>query len=92
MSFNTPVSVASGVAREVLEVDGHRPALLSDFDGETTFVLGNGSQYVVRGLGRVIEGAVRFHEKDMDNDGKDIRVWEVRTEGVRFVAEHIALF
>jgi hypothetical protein len=35
---------------------------------------------------------VRFHEKDVDNNGKDIRVWTVRPQGSRFVAEHAAQF
>jgi hypothetical protein len=92
VSFTTPISVASGVARQVLEVDGHQPARLCDFEGDRTFVIGDGDRYVVRCVGRVVEGMVRFHEKDMDNDGKDIRVWQVRADGARFVAEHISLF
>ena len=35
---------------------------------------------------------VRFHEKDVDNNGKDIRVWTVRPQGSKFVAEHAAQF
>jgi hypothetical protein len=36
--------------------------------------------------------AVRFHEKDVENNGKDVRVWQIRKEQAAFLAEHAAAF
>ena len=92
MSFTTPTTVPSGMSVRVLEVDNHQPNTLQDFAGEVTFVVGLDPPVLVRGTGLVDGQTVRFHEKDVDNSGKDIRVWEVRAEGGHFVAEHAAQF
>jgi hypothetical protein len=77
----------------VLEVDGHQPHKLQDFAGEVSFVVGLDPPVLVHGMGRIDGDNVRFHEKDVEHTGKDIRVWEVRAEGVdHFVAEHAAQF
>jgi hypothetical protein len=93
MSFTTPTTVPSGMSVRVLEVDGHQPADLQDFVGDRSFVLGLNPPVLVHGTGRIEGRAVRFHQKDVDHSGKDIRVWEVRAEhDGHFVAEHAAQF
>ncbi len=51
-----------------------------------------GDGYLVSGAGRAHGDLVRFHEKDMEHNGKDIRVWHVRQEGADFLAEQAATF
>ena len=92
MTFATPESVPSGMAVEVVEVQGHPPESLEDFDGESGFVLGDDAHHVIQGIGRITGDHVRFYEKDMANNAKDVRVWEVRREGETFVAEQTATF
>jgi hypothetical protein len=93
MSFTTPTTVPSGMSIRVLEVDGHQPNELQDFAGDVSFVVGLDPPVLVHGTGRVDGQTVRFHEKDVDHSGKDIRVWEVRAEeDGHFVAEHVAQF
>ena len=93
MSFTTPSPVPSGMSMPVLEVEGHTPEHLQEFAGDVSFVVDLDPPLRVQGAGRVDGQTVRFHEKDLDHSGKDIRVWEVRDEGSgRFVAEHAAQF
>ncbi len=93
MSFTTPESVPSGMALRVLEVQGHQPESLADFVGEDVgFVLDDEPHHLIRGSGRITEDVVRFHEKDMANNGKDIRVWQVSSDGSEFVAEQTPTF
>ena len=93
MSFTTPSPVPSGMSLPVLEVEGHTPEHLQDFVGDVSFVVDLDPPLRVQGAGRVDGRTVRFHEKDLDRSGKDIRVWEVRAEGSgSFVAEHAAQF
>ena len=91
MSFTTPESVQSGMARRVLEVRGRPPASLADFDGDVAFVIDDESYHLIQGSGRVFGHGVRFHEKDRAN-GKDIRVWSIRQEGEVFFAEQTPSF
>ena len=91
MSFTTPVSLPSGRAERVREVHGHAPEKLDDFVGDLEFVL-DGEGYVVRGTGRLVEDHVRFYEKDVQANGKDIRTWVVRADGEDFLAEPVATF
>jgi hypothetical protein len=77
----------------VLEVDGHQPNELQDFACDVSFVVGLDPPVLVHGTGRIDGQTVRFHEKDMDHSGKDIRVWEVRAgDDGQFVAENAAQF
>lgn len=93
MSFTTPTTVPSGMSVRVLEVDCHPPHKLEDFACEVSFVVALDPPVLVHGTGRVDGQTVRFHEKDVDHSGKDIRVWEVRAEDDgHFVAEHAAQF
>jgi hypothetical protein len=93
MSFTTPTTVPSAMSVRVLEVDGHEPTELQEFAGEVSFVIALDPPVLVRGTGRVDGPTVRFHEKDVDHSGKDIRVWAVRPgDDGHFVAEHAAQF
>ena len=92
MSFSTPMAVPSGMSVPVLAVEGRTPQRPEDFAGDVAFLLDLELPYRVRGCGVVHGTTVRFHEKDADNNGKDVRVWTVRAEGSRFVAEHSAQF
>lgn len=92
MTSSTPQPIPSGTAQRVLEVQGHPPTSLQDFDGDVEFVVGEDLRYLVQGSGRVNGDSVRFHEKDMANNGKDIRVWQVRAEDTDFVAEHLGVY
>jgi hypothetical protein len=91
MSFTTPESVPSGMARRVLEVSGRPPGSLADFDGDVAFVIDDESRHLIQGSGRVVGDGVRFHEKDRAN-GKDVRVWGIRQEGEVFFAEQAPSF
>ena len=92
MSFSTPTTVPSGMSVPVLAVDGRIPDSLSDFTGDVSFLVDLDPPHVVQGCGTQQGSTVRFHEKDIGNSGKDIRVWNVRAQGIRFVAEHAAQF
>ena len=93
MSFTTPIAVPSGMSARVLEVDGHEPNKLQDFACDVSFVVGLDPPVLVHGTGRIDGQIVRFHEKDVEHTGKDIRVWEVRAgDDGQFVAEHAAQF
>lgn len=91
MAFTTPMSLPSGRAERVREVRGGAPGALEDFVGDLEFVL-DGGGYVVRGTGRLAEDQVRFYEKDVQANGKDIRTWVVRADGENFLAEPAATF
>ncbi len=91
MTSPTPRPVVSGKPYMVRQVRGHGPRALTDFAGQTMFVLTvDDEDYEVRGPGIEIEGVVRVFEKDDLGHGKDIRVWTVRRheDGDTFTAEH----
>ena len=93
MTFSSPRPVVSGKPYAVLRVHDHAPRELSDFVGQTAFVVDlDGEDYVVWGTGVRAESAVRVFEKDGQGYGKDIRVWSVRQDstGGSFTAEHSA--
>jgi hypothetical protein len=97
MSIPTPHPVVSGTPYVVREVRGRSPERLSDFAGQTTFVLRHEGQedYVVCGAGVDGEDEVRVFEKDGHGYGKDVRVWSVRRQAGTdsFTAEHcVGLF
>jgi hypothetical protein len=94
MSFATPTTVVSGKSYVVLLVEDRGPSSLDEFDGATNFTVDmDGRPYRVQGSGRFVDGAVRYHEKDVDNNGKDIRVWRViRHDDGAFLASHAASF
>jgi hypothetical protein len=94
MSFGTPAMVISGKPYLVLLVSGRTPLSLSDFIEADDFTVDmEGTSYRVQGSGRLVDSEVRYHEKDVDNSGKDIRVWRVvRHEDGNFLANHAAAF
>ncbi|WP_432482944.1 hypothetical protein [Kineococcus esterisolvens] len=81
--------VVSGRVHVVDEVAGRVPRELEDFTGETTFRVSHGPHvHEVVGVGRLLDGAVRVHEKAGGPGGKDVRVWHVRRTERGFEAEH----
>jgi hypothetical protein len=94
MSFGTPSTVVSGKPYLVLLVSGRTPSSLADFAGADDFTVDmEGASYRVQGRGRLVDSEVRYHEKDIANSGKDIRVWAViRHEDGNFLAHHAAAF
>ena len=63
-------------------MDGRRPTGLADCVGERLLTLvGNGLSHRVAGTGMVHTGRVRFHQKDLGPDGKDVRVWTISDPG-----------
>jgi hypothetical protein len=86
------MTVPSGMSVPVLAVEGRTPGSLEDFAGDVSFLVDLDPPHLVQGCGTVQGTTVRFHEKDVGNTGKDIRVWAVRAQGSRFVAEHDAQF
>ncbi|NAZ87099.1 hypothetical protein [Kineococcus indalonis] len=83
--------VVSGQSYVVDEVHGHAPRTLEDFAGETSFhVTHGGHVHEVVGIGRVLDGHARVHEKMGGAGGKDVRVWSVSRTAQGFAAEHAA--
>lgn len=94
MSVSPTGAVVSGQAYRVVSVDDARPSTLRQFVGEVSFSVahpGAGASDV-RGEGSAEGSSVRFHEKDLDNAGKDVRVWEVVQADGHFTATAIAAF
>jgi len=94
MSFSAPNPVVSGQVYRVVSVNGSAPSTLEQFIGEASFVVlsyGAGSSRV-RGEGSAHGEGVRFQEKDVDNAGKDVRVWQVAEVDGDFTATAIAAF
>jgi hypothetical protein len=78
MTMATDGPVISGVAYTVTEVDGHPPTGLGGCLGDRVLTLvGNGLSHRVHGTGTNHAGNVRFHQKDLGPDGRDVRVWTI---------------
>jgi hypothetical protein len=94
MTFATPANVASATPYTVLLVGDQVPSTVTAIAESDSFTVDlAGTPYQVRGCGRVVDDQVRFHEKDLANSGKDIRVWCVtRNEDGSFSAQHAAAF
>lgn len=86
--------VASGVQFIVAEVVGHRPASLQDFVGRTSFVVrAHNGVRTISGVGSAVGGGVRFQERDVDQEDKDVRTWQiVNAADQGFAAQHVAAF
>jgi hypothetical protein len=82
MTFLPASPVASGRPYHVKACRGRVPTALADFQGETEFTLSTErGATVIRGVGAAHGGdCVRFCEKDVDHDGKDVRVWHITLE------------
>lgn len=93
--FSAPAPIISGMPYTITEIDGSEPHSIDDFArDEASFAIDlQGMTYRVAGDGARRGEGVRFHEKDVSADGKDIRIWNVsRREDGRFIAEHDATF
>jgi hypothetical protein len=94
MSFATPSMVISGKSYLVLLVEDRSPTSLEEIAAANAFTVDmDGTPYLVQGSGQLMDNAARYHEKDVDNNGKDVRVWRViRDEDGTFLASHAASF
>jgi hypothetical protein len=90
MTMAADEPVVSGQGYTVTEVDGRRPEGLGSCVGERILTLvGNGLTHRVFGTGMEHSGRVRFHQKDLGPDGKDVRVWTISDPGDNsLLAEH----
>ena len=80
MTFAAPDPVPSGHELTVVAVRGRTPHSIEDFVGDAVFTVQWREQDMsVAGLGRMDEDCVRFHEKSIEEGGKDVRVWTVTT-------------
>ena len=78
MTMAAQEPVVSGHGYTITEVDGHPPSGLGDCVGDRMLTLvGNGLTHRVFGTGTEISGGVRFHQKDLGPDGRDVRVWAI---------------
>ena len=81
MTFFPGAPVPSGRPYHVKACRGRVPTALADFEGETDFTLSTAAgTTVVRGVGTAHGDWVRFHEKDVAQNGKDVRVWHITLE------------
>ena len=72
----------SGVAYTVIEIDGRPPTGLAGCLGDRTLTLvRSGLSHRVRGTGTNHPGGVRFQQKVLGPDGKDLRVWTITHPG-----------
>ena len=94
MTFLPASPVASGRPYHVKACRGRVPTALADFEGEADFILSTErGATAVRGVGAIHgDNCVRFHEKDVDHDGKDVRVWHITQRSGGYVAESQAAF
>ena len=91
MTMAADEPVVSGHGYTVTEVDGRRPEGLGSCVGERMLTLvGNGLTHRVFGTGMEHSGTIRFHQKDLGPDGKDVVVWTISDPGGSLLAEHCA--
>jgi hypothetical protein len=82
MTFSAADPVASGRPYNILDVSGAAPGTLEQFLGDASFTIAkDGAESLVCGRGSPQQDGVRFQEKDMEHDGKDVRVWQVAQQG-----------
>ena len=94
MTFYPPDALGSGRPYPVVDVAGKVPVSLDQFAGEADFgIERDGTVCRIKGIGADHDGRVRFHEKDVEHSGKDVRVWSVRraADG-RFLAETLSMY
>ena len=92
MTMATEEPVVSGQAYTVAQVDGRPPTGLGSCIGERVLTLAmNGLSHRMFGTGVEHSARVRFHQKDLGPDGKDVRVWTISDPGDNsLLAEHCA--
>ncbi|HEY5882295.1 MAG TPA: hypothetical protein VIU11_25520 [Nakamurella sp.] len=77
----------------VIDVDGRRPGVLTDFIEATTITVAVASEpRRLVGLGRLTDRGLEFHQQDVaDADGTDARTWAISEDGDEtFWAEPLA--
>ena len=87
-------AIISGRSYRVMQVAGDRPSDLADFVGNTELLIeADEDQHQVIGVGAYSSEGVRFYEKDVEMDGKDVRTWIISpSSDGEFTAEHVAAF
>lgn len=94
MSFSAPDPVISGHVYRVVSVNGSLPWTLEQFIGEASFAVLNDGAASARicGQGSAHGEGVRVQENDVDNAGKDGRVWQIAVVDGDFTAAAVAAF
>jgi hypothetical protein len=94
MTMTADEPVGSGQTYAVIEVDGHRPSSLDDFVAESTITVVRGNErHRVMGAGTPSDRGIRFHQKDLETGGRDVRVWAIEQDADEtFSAEPIGAF
>ena len=78
MTYTTPEAVPSGLPHRVTSVAGRTPSRIDEFLGDTEFVIDKqGAEYTIRGCGMRGDNDVLFNEKDLEHEGKDMRIWQI---------------
>ena len=92
MTMAAQEPVVSGQWYTVTEVDGRPPTGLASCVGERVLTLAmNGLSHRMFGTGVEHSASVRFHQKDLGPNGKDVRVWTISDPGDNsLLAEHCA--
>ena len=93
MTFDAHEPIISGVVYRIAEVgDAHTPSDLADFVGNTDLLVRTDSdEHHISGVGAYSSDGVRFYEKDLQNEGKDVRMWTIQhSDDGGFTAQHIA--
>ncbi len=82
MTTATDTPLISGPPHTVIEIDGRPPTGLADCVGNRTLTLvRNGLAHRIHGTGTDHPGGVRFQQKVLGPDGKDVRVWTITHPG-----------
>ena len=82
MTMAAQEPVVSGQWYTVTEVDGRPPTGLASCVGERVLTLAmNGLSHRMFGTGVEHSAGVRFHQKVLGLDGKDVRVWTTSDPG-----------
>ena len=94
MTLTTTAGISSGLRYPVAHPDGRPAATAADFIGETAFLIRHADQsMLIEGVGHsdTCGTGVYFHQKDPTHDGRDVRIWHLRSlpDG-QLIAEHVA--
>ena len=94
MTFFAADPISSGRPYRVLAAGGQAPSTLDQFLGDARFTIAkDAAESLVCGVGSLHEGWVRFQEKDVEHDGKDVRVWQIsQDDSGAFMAAATAAF
>ncbi len=93
MSLSATDPVVSGQSYRVVSVDGSPPSGLEQFIGDANFAIAkDGAESQIGGQGCAHGLGVRFHEKDADHAGRDVRTWQIAEADDVFNATPTAAF